>query len=59
MKKKQVESNPYIYTLSKLFRFFGYEISVFNTQQGGIQSSHRSRRLVRQGIGFTEEWISN
>ena len=27
---KQVEFNPYIYTLSKLSRF-GYEISVFNT----------------------------
>ena len=28
MKNKQVEFNPYIYTLSKLYRF-GYEISVF------------------------------
>ena len=31
MRKKQVEFNPYIYTLSKLYRF-GYEISVFNTK---------------------------
>ena len=28
MRNKQVEFNPYIYTLSKLYRF-GYEISVF------------------------------
>ena len=49
MRKKQVESNLYIYTLSKLFRFFGYEISVFKTQQGGIHNSRRSRRLIRQG----------
>ena len=28
MRNKQVEFNPYIYTLSKLSRF-GYEISVF------------------------------
>ena len=28
MRKEQVEFNPYIYTLSKLFRFFGYEIVV-------------------------------
>ena len=48
MRKKQVEFNPYIYTLSKLFRFFGYEISVFNTQPAGIQNSRRSRRLIRQ-----------
>ena len=35
MRNKQVEFNPYIYTLSKLYRFhgFGYEISVFNTKQ--------------------------
>ena len=37
---------------------FRYEISVFNTQQGGIQNSRRSRRLTRQGNGFTEERIS-
>ena len=34
MRNKQVEFNPYICTLSKLYRFhgFGYEISVFNTK---------------------------
>ena len=32
-KNKKVEFNPYIHTLSKLSRF-GYEISVFITQQG-------------------------
>ena len=31
MRNKQVEFDPYIYTLSKLYRF-GYEISVFNTK---------------------------
>ena len=31
MRNKQVEFNPYIYTLSELYRF-GYEISVFNTK---------------------------
>ena len=34
-RNKKVEFNPYIYTLSKLSHF-GYEISIFNTQQGGI-----------------------
>ena len=31
MRNKPVEFNPYIYTLSKLYRF-GHEISVFNTK---------------------------
>ena len=50
MRNKQVEFNPYIYTLSKLFRF-GHEISVLNTQQGSIQN-----RLILHGNSFTEEW---
>ena len=54
MRKKQVEFNPNIYFI-KIVPFFGYEISVFNTQQGSIQNSRRSRRLIRQGNGFTEE----
>ena len=33
MRKKQVEFNPYIYTLSKLSSF-GYEISVFKYTTG-------------------------
>ena len=33
MRNKQVEFNPYIYTLSKLSRF-GYEISVFKYTTG-------------------------
>ena len=53
MRKKQVKFNPYIYTKIKIVPFFGYEISVFNTQQ----KSRRGRRLIRQGNGFTEEWI--
>ena len=48
----------YLY-FTKIVPFFGYEISVFNTQQGGIQNSRRSRRLIRQRNGFTDEWISN
>ena len=51
MKNKKVEFTPYNDTLSKL-SFFGYEISVFNTQQGGIQNSNR---LIRHGNGFIEE----
>ena len=43
MRNKQVEFNPYIYTFFK--SCFGYEISVFNTQQGGIQNSRFSREM--------------
>ena len=48
MRNKQVEFNPYIYTLSKLSRF-GYEISVFKytteryTEQPPEQPAHKSR----------------
>ena len=35
MRNKQVEFNPYIYTLSKLYRF-GYELSVFLIQNSEI-----------------------
>ena len=48
MRKKQVEFNPYIYTLSKLSRF-GYEISVFKYTTGRYserppeQPAHTSR----------------
>ena len=48
MRNKQVEFNPYIYTLSKLFRF-GYEISVFKYTTGRYleqppeQPAHMSR----------------
>ena len=50
MRNKQLEFNPYIYTLSKLYRF-GYKISVFNTNTrsliyGGHYSSlHRLMSL--------------
>ena len=46
-----------MYTLSKLSHF-GYEILVFNTQQGGIQNSHRISRFIRHGNGFIENWMS-
>ena len=48
MRNKQVEFNPYIYTLSKLSRF-GYEISVFEyttgrySEQPPEQPAHTSR----------------
>ena len=48
MRNKQVEFNPYIYTLSELSRF-GYEISVFNyitgrySEQPPEQTAHMSR----------------
>ena len=48
MRNKQVECNPYIYTLSKLSRF-GYEISVFKyttgrySEQPPEQPAHTSR----------------
>ena len=40
VRNKQVECNLYIYTLSKLSRF-DYDISVFNTQQGGIRNCRK------------------
>ena len=49
MRNKQVEFNPYIYTLSKLSRF-GYEISVFkyttgrHSEQPPEQLAHTSRQ---------------
>ena len=45
MRNKQVEFNPYIYTLSKLSRF-GYEISVFKYTTGRYseQPAHTSRQ---------------
>ena len=54
MRNKQVEFNPYIYTLSKLSRFVN-EISVFNTQQGGIQNSRRNGKFIRHGNTFMEK----
>ena len=48
MRNKQVEFNPYIYTLSKLSRF-GYEICVFKyttwrySEQPPEQPAHTSR----------------
>ena len=58
MRNNKVKFNPNIYTLSKLSSF-GNEISVLNTQQGGIQNNRRSHRLIRHGNGFMEEWMSN
>ena len=57
MRNKQVEFNPYIYTLSKLSHFC-YEIFVFNTQQGSIQNSNQNSRFIRHRNGFMEKWMS-
>ena len=43
-RKKKEKFNPYIFILNQNCSVFGYEISVFNTQQGGIQNS---RRLIQ------------
>ena len=51
MRNKQVEFNPYIYTLSKL-SCFGYEISVFKYRTGQFseqppeQPAHTSRQQL-------------
>ena len=51
MRNKQVEFNPYIYTLSKFSRF-GYEISVFKyttgrySEQPPEQPAHTSRMFL-------------
>ena len=51
MRNKQVEFNPYIYTLSKLSRF-GYEISIFKyttgrySEQPPEQPAHTSRMFL-------------
>ena len=51
MRNKQVEFNPYIYSLSKLSRF-GYEISVFKNTTGQYseqppeQPAHTSRMFL-------------
>ena len=51
MRNKQVEFNPYIYTLSKLLRF-GYEISIFKyttgryAEQPTEQPAHTSRMFL-------------
>ena len=53
MRNKQVEFNPYIYTLSKLSRF-GYEISVFKYTTGWYsekppeQPAHTSRMFLHE-----------
>ena len=47
MRNKQVEFNPYIYTLSKLSPVLAMKYPFLNTQQGGIQNSRRIIRLIR------------
>ena len=47
----------YLYFFSKL-SCFSYEISVLNTQRGGIQNSRRSSWLIRHGNGTMEKWMS-
>ena len=55
---KQVEFSPYIYTLSKLYRF-GYEISVFNTKIPGHYSTGVIIRRYTVSCRFMEKWMSN
>ena len=56
MRNKQVEFNPYIYTLSKLSRFC-YEISVFKyitgrySEQPLEQPAHTSRQQILTANG--------
>ena len=44
----------------KIFLMFivAVKYPCFNTQQGGIQNSHRNSRLIRHGNGLIEKWIS-
>ena len=56
MRNKKVEFNSLIYLyFIKIARFWPFDISVFNTQQGGIQNSCR---LIRHGNGLIEELMS-
>ena len=55
--EKQVEFNPYIYTLSKL-SVLSMKYPIFNTQQGGIQNSRRNGPFIRHGNTFMEKWMS-
>ena len=48
MRNKQVEFNPYIYTLSK-FPVLAMKYPFFNTQQGSIPNSRQNCRLIRHG----------
>ena len=56
MRNKQVEFNPYIYTLSKLYHF-GYEISVFYTKHPVI-ILRASLFVVTPSCRFMENWMS-
>ena len=57
---KQVEFNPYIYTLttlSKLYRF-GYEISVFNTKHPVIILRVSLFAVTPSHVASTKNWMS-
>ena len=47
----------YLYFI-KIVSFWLWNIRFFNTQEGGIQNSHRNSRLIRHGKGFIEESMS-
>ena len=47
MRNKEVEFNPYIYTLSKLCWLAMKYPGFYYAQQGGIQNSRWNSRLIR------------
>ena len=57
MRKKQVEFTPYIYTLTKLYRF-GYEISVCSYKTPGHYSTGIIIRCYTVSCHFMENWMS-
>ena len=66
MRKKQVESNPYIYTLSKLFRFLAMKYQflihnrvVFRTAAGVAVSYAKGMVSQKNECVFTRLFTSN
>ena len=58
MRNKQVEFNPYIYTLYQHCPVLAMKYLFLNTQQGGIQNSRRSSLLIRHACRLFEKWMS-
>ena len=44
--------SPRVYFVMREISRFGYEISVFNTQQGGIQNSQRNSSYVTGTVSW-------
>ena len=47
----------YLYFI-KIVLFLAMKYPFSNTQQGGIQNSHRNSRLIRHACRFMEKWMS-